>query len=190
MRELSDRALVKRVIDGDAEAGTLLATRLACVGPFLRHHARRYGWVVARVDLEDLVQNTLTALLRRLDEYRGDARIETWACSIARFELLRHLEFQIRRRAHEVIELDELPSPIQLETFDNEALSELLGLLPSAAREIARLRHEEGLEFETIARRLEASTSAVKSTYYRALASARRRHSRRRNSAIDATSWP
>lgn len=177
--------LVACVVGGDVEATRAFVTRVASIRKFLasRLEAQR------RDDLDDLVQATYCSLWRKLPQYRGEASLETWACSFARLELVRARHRAARQREQTSTELDanlgELAlarsaapcdeSPGGESPFGDLPLGDVLAHLTGRVAHVIGLRHVEGLTFREIAGRLAASTSTVKSTYYRGLGRLRER---------------
>jgi len=94
MEALSDLVLAQRAASGDVVARDQLLTR---------HHAsiarlcRRLCTDSAALD--DVVQETLLAVLRNLGSYRGDASFTTWAYTVARTHYGRALRTDRRHRA-------------------------------------------------------------------------------------------
>src|SRR4051794_10157915 len=77
--EPDDDALVRRARQGSDDAFRLL---------FERHHRMVYRFVYAMTGdhdrTEDVVQETFVAAYRGLGTLRGEARMTTWLCAIAR----------------------------------------------------------------------------------------------------------
>jgi RNA polymerase sigma-70 factor (ECF subfamily) len=180
MRHGSDLRLVTRVIAGEESATADFVARVECIRRFLAQRVRTRG-APTEHDLDDLAQATFSELWQKLDTYRGDASLETWACSFARLELLRAWTRAARRRERAQVELDtsaadsdHLPhrEPTRRALgaeISDPALAELLSSLTASCARVIGLRHVDGLTFDEIAQQLAASTSKVKSTYYRGL---------------------
>lgn len=171
----ADIELVRRASDGDTVAVDALTERLRCIPRFLGRAARRRSERGGPADVDDLVQDTYLAVLRRLRDFRGDAAIETWACGFARIELLRRRQRDARRPRIEAVDVDTLPRKEPEAMGDQERIGRLLARVTGQAGDIARARHVEGLSFGQIAERMGASAAAVRSAYYRGLARVRGR---------------
>jgi RNA polymerase sigma-70 factor (ECF subfamily) len=170
-----DLALVSRALAGDADARDVLFGRLRCVPRFVAAFHRRLGSPLDCGTLEDLVQNVLLAVWRRLPDFRGEAALETFAYPFCRFETLNAVRRWQRRMPHEAApgDDDDVPEPsvdlpVDRGLLEEESLHLLDVLSPSEAR-VVHLRHFEGREVSEIAALLTISTSSVKTHYYRAL---------------------
>lgn len=171
-----DRELVQRVLAGDPSAGREFAARMAVVGRILAARNADYGRPLGHEDLADLTQDTLLAIWRRLPEYEGRARLESWVYRFCALELLTALR---RRGERSLPASDHALEPVDgrgsLATGEVE-LSDYLRLLAAREAEVVRLRHVEELEFAEIAEVLAISPSSAKTHYYRALEKLRQAH--------------
>lgn len=127
------------------------------------------GRALTEHELEDLEQDVLMVLWRKLDRFDGTSTLETWVYRTARFELLNGL----RRKRKQPLAMDERDLLLPDDGFDpaehaEEALRALDRLGPPAD-EIVRLKHFEQLTFEEIADRHGESPNTIKTRYYRAL---------------------
>ncbi len=131
---------------------------------------------------EDLFQETWMRVLLRGEQFKGNARFDTWLFTIAR-----NLVIDMRRR-RTTISLDAMndpageerafevaadePSPFDLYRSQEraEALAEALLTLEALQREVLVLRFHEDLSLEEIAKVTSAPLSTVKSRLYRGLA--------------------
>ncbi|MCA8948589.1 MAG: RNA polymerase sigma factor [Planctomycetes bacterium] len=170
----ADLALVRGVIGGEAAALESLVARLQCVPRFLAYLDGRAQQRLDEGLLEDVVQDVLATIWRRLDSFRGDAALETWVFRICEFQLR---NAQRRATPRGIVSLEdtaEPAAPIAEPGADRELLA--LGIEALAADDAAvlRLKHYEGLTFAEIATKLRQSPNTVKTRYYRALESLRR----------------
>jgi RNA polymerase sigma-70 factor, ECF subfamily len=146
----------------------------------------------AKLDAEDLVQDTFLKAHRHFDQFRGTTESEFvgWLRQIlgsTLANLMRH-HLGTKRRAVDlerelVVALDESSealeqglaskqsSPSQRASRREEAvlLADALDRLPEDYREIMVLRHLEGLTFPDVARRMGRSLESVKKLWARAL---------------------
>src|SRR5262245_34346320 len=90
-QESSDLELFDRWCAGDNEAGALL---------FGRHYAAVYRFFQTKVtcDIEEPVQETFLACLRRRDHFRRESGFRAFLFGIARHALLEHWRRLDRRR--------------------------------------------------------------------------------------------
>lgn len=171
-----DLALVRTALRGDVVATEQLFARLGCVARMLAARNSESHPSLPATELEDLVQETLFALWRKLAEYDGRGRLESWAFGFAVLELHAH-----RRRADRFrgllsraeAQLPRTPSAPASERSageDIERVHAALAAIDRADADVVRLKHFDELSFEAIAARLAEPSSTVKTRYYRALA--------------------
>lgn len=169
----ADFELCRTALAGDRAARERLFERLRCVPRFVAAANRRHGRTLDGGELEDLAQNVLLLVWRKLGEYRGEAAIETWAFRFCLFETLNAVR-RARRPERAMASLDTDVDPRELVVHapvDRGLLEEeFLAIFERLARreaEVVRLRHVQGLELGEIAAMLGISTSSVKTHYYR-----------------------
>jgi len=139
-------------------------------------------------DAQDVMQESLAALVRTLPRWRGDSALSTWAYSVARNTCGR----MRRRRAGAPQRLESLedeatnsaalriasPGPDPAREFERtslrEALDAALAALPAAQREVVVLRDVEGLSAREVATTLGLAEEAVKSRLHRGRLALRR----------------
>jgi RNA polymerase sigma-70 factor (ECF subfamily) len=174
---LETTRLLVRARDGDAEAREALLERLrprlvlwasARLGPALR----------AEAEPEDIAQEALLAVHRRLDEFKGDGRraFLAWIFTVA--------ENRIRdladRAGAEKRQKGELPRRAQTTPSEAAARAELAARLAIAVarldephRRVIQMRRFEEMEVPEIAKALDRSENAVRVLYCRAIATLR-----------------
>lgn len=162
-------ALVARARTGDRAA---LESVLAAVAPSVH----RFGLRMCKsaTDAEDVLQETLLAILNHLPEFEGRASLSSWAFSLTRSACARKRRGLKNRPPvsdeHLGEEADVAPSP-EARAADRElasALSTALGGLSDDHREVVLLRDVEGLSAPETASALGISVDAVKSRLHRA----------------------
>jgi RNA polymerase sigma-70 factor (ECF subfamily) len=149
---------------------------------FGRHFCRN------RDDAEDVMQESLAALVRTLPRWRGDAAPSTWAYVVARNTCGR----MRRRRAGAPARLESLaegagrmdalrvaaPGSDPAREFERgelrDALERALAALPVSQREVVVLRDVEGLSAPEVGRVLGLGEEAVKSRLHRGRTALRR----------------
>jgi RNA polymerase sigma-70 factor (ECF subfamily) len=172
-RGARERELVAAARAGDARALDQVARRLAASAYlFGRSFCRD------RDDAEDVSQEVVTALVRSLPRFRGDASLSTWAWIVARRACARHHRHDRRTRATgtgngdaaEREFADPAPGPeADLERHElGEALEQAIASLPRTSREVVVLRDVQGLPAARVARMLGIEVRAVKSRLHRA----------------------
>lgn len=169
----ADLALVRAACSRERHAMETLFERLACVPRIIGALNRSLGSPLDLEEQSDLVQDVLIVLWRKFEEYKGEARIETYAYRVCRFELLNAVRKKRRRRnldsgiSSEAGELPGEESDRQIQVA--ESLSRGLSQLDSEEATIVRMKHYESMKFEEIALRLKISVNTIKTRYYRAL---------------------
>jgi RNA polymerase sigma-70 factor, ECF subfamily len=180
--EPDDRVLLARAKEGDADALDGLVRRY-------QPRIYRFGMKMCRdpAAAEDVVQETLLAMVRTLRGFRGEASVSTWLYTIARSFCIKKRR---RPRSAPVAELsletdrpaaaslpDASPAPDRLveEHETRSALEAALASLSAPHREVIVLRDVEGLSAGEVAEVTGLSVDAVKSRLHRARAVLRAR---------------
>lgn len=146
--------------------------RMRCVPAILRLHNARLGAILPGDELDDVVQDTLAALWKKLPGYAGDAKLETWAYRFCVLELrgaLRRRRNRPRALPETAPDVQEPEAEPEVASVDYEDLHESLARLTPAEERAVRLKHFSHLTFEEAAERLDVSPNTVKTRYYRAL---------------------
>lgn len=134
----------------------------------LRRVIQRYVRDGASVD--DVYQEVSLKVLRRMDSVRDPQALRGWLFQLARNACLDFLRREDRRRQDPVEDLADhraagdlgrSPGEQFLSQERLEAVRRALDRLPESQREVIRLRVEEGLDHEAIAKRLRISRQAV-----------------------------
>lgn len=167
-----DIGLVRRTLAGDEDAIRSFIERLRFVPRVLAVRNVRWGRPFSQDELDDLAQETLTDVWRRLANYDGRAPLEAW---VRRFALNEFMAALKRRRNLPValVAADEVPGDAG--GVEEPSGSEARGVLEALARlepdlaRIVHLKHFESLSFRQIAVLLELSPNTAKSRYYRGL---------------------
>ena len=172
-----DRRLARAVVRGDERA----------IGRFMDvYFPRLYRFALVRMngdpaDAEDVVQESLAIVARRMHTYRGEASLIAWLSQICRRELIRHQARQ-QRRVSWLVTDDPLFESL-LETLDGGDAgpldmverSELIGTihalldqLPNRNGDVLEWKYIDGLSIQEIGERLEIGAEAVQSRLARA----------------------
>lgn len=169
-----DLSLAERVARGDDDALTALYERYADPLFAFVYHALDG----ARQDAEEIWQDTLSASVRALPAYRGQSRLFSWLCSIARHKLADHFRRRARHQQNlSVLAPEELLNLIDGGPLPDEILNqratclgvvEVLGRLPADYRTALVARYADGHSVEEVARLLGKSYKAAESTLSRA----------------------
>ena len=170
-----EQAILAAAQAGDRVAlETLLANYLSPI--------YRFGMKMCRDrhDAEDIVQETLLAAARNVEEFRGASSLSTWLYTIARRACLRRR----RRGKHEPERFESVEASLHVGGIADErseapddkaargelsrALQEAMAQLEEPNREVLVLRDVQGLSALEVAEVLGISVEAVKSRLHRA----------------------
>jgi RNA polymerase sigma-70 factor (ECF subfamily) len=165
----TDRALAERATGGDAAALEEFTRRAAVVGSILAVRNRRMGAPLSDADLDDLTQDTIVVIWRKLGSYSGDGPLDAWFYRICALELLNAVRRR-RRRARTASEPACEPWYVE-DPGGSEASAVRLVLRHLADREaeVVLLKHFDQLSFSEIGTLLELATTTVKTHYYRGI---------------------
>jgi RNA polymerase sigma-70 factor (ECF subfamily) len=136
-------------------------------------------------DAEDVTQDVLLQVVRKLDTFRGESQLGTWLHRVTVNAALAHRAKRANRQKHESVEpIDDLPladgptgplkrwnvSPDEpvLAAEQAELIDQAIQRLPAPFRDVYVLADVEGLPNNEIAEMLDLSVPAVKSRLHRA----------------------
>lgn len=157
--------------------GAALSTLLERYQP----HVYRFGLKMCRdvEDARDVLQETLWAMARTIQGFRGGASFTTWLYTIARSHCIK--KRRRRKGASDPVALEDSPDATRnlvaagrdpserlLGKELEQALDEAIGALDPRYREVLLLRDVEGLTATEVAEVLGIGVSAVKSRLHRA----------------------
>lgn len=163
-----DRALVERVLAGAPQAVEEYAGRMVCVLHTLAALNCKWGSPFGSAALDDLVQETGYRVYKRLRDFEGRSRLETWVhgfCARVFREALRKCAAD-RAQSLDPASFDERGShdPAQPEA----ELERFYRVLSPMQGRVLYLYIEQGYEFVDIAAELGQSTTSVKTHWSRA----------------------
>jgi RNA polymerase sigma-70 factor (ECF subfamily) len=126
---------------------------------------------------EDLVQEGLVAVWRKLPQLRDPERIQAWATSILLNRLRTHLSRQrlVEEISEERPSHDEDPLDAMIHEEADQALDRILGGLKPEHREAITLRHAEGLPLSVACTVLGVPKEILRRRLHSGLARLRRR---------------
>ena len=168
---MDDRFLIARVQAGDARAEREL----------YEAHVDRVYRLVYRIagdpdQAQDYTQETFIRAFDRLGDFRGDAALGTWICSIAVSVALNGLRRRKRLRTREVA-LDEATAAATEQRSEpdlRDRLARAIEDLPEGYRVVFLMHDVEGYTHEEIGRTLGVQTGTSKAQLSRARAKLRR----------------
>jgi RNA polymerase sigma-70 factor (ECF subfamily) len=164
---MTDGALVRRTLDGDARAFTELVDRHAAA--CLRFAGRMLG---DRSEAEDVAQETFLRAFKALENYDERLPFRTWLFSILINRCRTAMTQRVRRERRIVFDSDalertSLEAP-QESVELREELNRAIATLSPEQREAFLLRHVEELSYEEIMSVTGAGMSALKMRVKRA----------------------
>ncbi len=177
---LSDLELVRLVMQRQPPALERFVNRMQCVPRFVAARNAQMGRPLGNESIEDLVQDVLAVVWRKLPAFQGEAGLETWVYQFCEFELRNAIRRAVPKRARSLEDLEDKDEVGSQEPANSAAGDDLESVyvamqrLSAAEARIMRLKHFEALTFEAIALRLSMSQSTIKTRYYRALDKLRR----------------
>ncbi len=172
-----DKLLATRVLNGD---------RAALRRFFDSYYPPTYRYCLRRVspqDAEELATDALRHAIRRLDGYRGEARLLTWIHGIARKLLASHFRRTARHRKVVYIDDNErVRAQVEAMAADpgespeyahelrerQDLVHRMLDRLPVDYGQVLEWKYIEGLSVEEIAGRLQTTAVSVQSRLARA----------------------
>ncbi|NNE09031.1 MAG: sigma-70 family RNA polymerase sigma factor [Gemmatimonadetes bacterium] len=177
-RSPDEKKLVRRILEGDAEA----------FRPLVRTYQSPVYHLALRIlrnrdDAEDAAQDVFVKVFRKLRSYDDRYALKSWILRITH----NHCIDQLRKRKHKMLSLDEpfargdgeteweLPDPDAVDPLEAALDSELKAILASAIERLSpnlqaaiTLRHVEGLRYDEIADVLGIPLGTVKVRIFRA----------------------
>ena len=176
---LQDLALAHRAAAGDPAA---LEAFYDCYADplyaFIYHHLGE-----PRIEVEEVWQETLVAAVGSMEAYRGESRLYTWLCSIARHKMADYCRRLGRQLSHlNEAPLEQLEHLMDAGPLPEEELArrdvrlmvvEATASLPQDQRHAFVARYADGCSVAEIARQLGRSYKAVEALLGRARAAFR-----------------
>ncbi|ADZ90146.1 RNA polymerase sigma factor RpoE [Marinomonas mediterranea] len=173
----NDKALVKRVQQGDKRAFDLLVAKYqhkvaALIGRYIQD----------KHEVLDVSQDSFIKAYRAIDSFRGESAFYTWLYRIAVNTAKNHLVARSRRPPSSDVELDDeeifsdydglkdISTPDanlnrdRLQVMINDAIKQL----PEELRSALTLREFDGLNYEEIAQIMDCPIGTVRSRIFRA----------------------
>lgn len=184
-RQFEDKLLVRRARGGDQRAyGELVKRHKRGIERLIRPIVRN----ASSDEVEDLVQEALTKALTHLDSYSEEYAFSTWLYRIATNHAIDHLRrrrlsmFSISNapggdkqgddegRDLELEDTSWVPDDVLLTAERTKLIEQAIEQLPENYKRIIKLRHNDDLEYDEIARQLNLPMGTVKVHLHRARA--------------------
>lgn len=168
----ADLAIARGVLRGEAGAEKRFLQEMRCIPLILENRNARKGEPFDEQELEDLVQETLATVWRRLPDYEGRSSLSTWCFSICMYQMknaLRSKRDQPRPVGEEGEVFLEGACYTDLEFDRFEPVYRCLCQLDARPAEVIQLKFFEDLTFEQIGERLDLPENTVKTHFYRGI---------------------
>jgi RNA polymerase sigma factor (sigma-70 family) len=167
----ADLRLVREILAGRSDAVERFIGRMRCVPLILAKRNARRGSFLNNEDIEDLTQEVLAIVLRKLDTYAGRSSLETWVYSICTKQMMNTIRSRQRRPVlvgddtgggslDQAAVLDPPPDEYELVNL-------CLDRLDSFPAEVIRLKVFDDMTFKQIGRRLDIPENSAKTHFYR-----------------------
>ena len=138
--------LVDACVAGDRCAMQQLYER--CVGRIYGLMVRMVGWQQA----DDLTQQVFLQMFRKLEQFNGQSKLETWLYRLATNEALQHLRREKRQKAAPLSSEPETNDSDRLAAAEETQLLELaMSRLEPELRAVLLLKEQEGMSYQEIA---------------------------------------
>jgi RNA polymerase sigma-70 factor (ECF subfamily) len=136
---------------------------------FSQHSLRIYGYIRTLVpnyqDANDVFQNSSCVLWKKYDEFTPNTNFFSWACQIARYEVLTHYRKKSNQHIFTERVLDELATEVETHSdqlsLRAEILAKCLEKLSLSDKHMIRARYHIGLKMNEIAKSLSISTASA-----------------------------
>ena len=124
---------------------------------------------------EDLTQDTFYRAIKNIDSFRGDCKVSTWLCQIAKYTFWQYLE---KSKKYKQVPLDdvmnvsagELVEEMYIKEETNRALYESIEKLDAQTKDVVLFRLTGELSFKEIGELLNKTENWARVTFYRAKA--------------------
>ncbi len=141
-----------------------------------QQYSKRVYWHVRRMvedheDANDITQNVLVKVWRKLDDFREEAGLFTWIYRIATNEALSFLE-QRNRRQSVPLEPESASAAAGAYLDAEEAedrLHHAINTLPARQKQVFLLRYYDEMPYEEMSSVLDTSVGALKASYHHAV---------------------
>lgn len=171
VERITDDVLIDRFLKGDESAFNLMAARYQ---ERIYWHARRM--LGNHFDADEIVQEVLLVLYKKLKTFKADSSLYTWIYRITQTRTLNLIKKQKVKRFLSIDDEDRLDlrdnTDVVADIENREKLKTLdtvLQQLPVKQREVFALRHFEEMSYEEIAELTGKSVGGLKANYYHAL---------------------
>lgn len=169
-----DYELVKRVLTDPGGVSDRFAQRMRCVPRILGALNARMGRPLDEHDLEDLAQDAVIIVLRKLEQFIPGYSLEGWVYRICKLELMNRV--RSKRRLPRLLVDDVACEPASgggsgggAPLDEHEEVYRGLACLEPDEEAVIRLKYLEDLTFEQLSERLGIPLGTAKTRHYRAM---------------------
>ncbi|SEA48663.1 RNA polymerase sigma-70 factor, ECF subfamily [Pseudobutyrivibrio sp. ACV-2] len=121
---------------------------------------------------EDLTQDTFYRAIKNIDGFRGDCKVSTWLCQIAKYTFWQYLD---KSNKYKQVPLDEvmnisageLVEEMYIREETNRALYESIEKLDSLTKDVMLFRLTGEMSFKEIGELLDKTENWARVTFYR-----------------------
>lgn len=108
--------------------------------------------MVGRQDADDLTQHVFLTMFRKLNQFNGQSKLETWLYRLATNEALQHLRRNKRRSTAPLVTEPETSDPDRIGVSEEaELLETAMSRLEPELRAVVLLKEQRGLSYQEIA---------------------------------------
>ncbi len=180
MESQPEAELLRRAQGGSAEARDQLYSQYFAGSKSVQGLLTRE--VPIAEDREDILHDAYISLIRSKGEFRGDAKLQTFVYRVVQIAILQKLRSDRARRRDKMVRLtfqvdgEERERALPMEDFQYEtvdaslAAEKLLNVLPEPLRTAFRLRTNEELSYDEIARKTSTPINTVATRIFKARA--------------------
>lgn len=171
-----EKALIRLAQRGDFNAFEVLYDN------YFDQVYNRVWYLIPKQDVEDVTQETFTAAVKSLKNFRGDSKLSTWLRTLTNRQIANYYRSRNRTDPAETMDIEDIDTVKPLNysqktdatnVDDMMMLREGLDTLPEHYREVILLRFADGMKFKDIARITDRSIEATKSLFRRAITTLR-----------------
>lgn len=154
------------------------STREAAFTRMVREYQEPLYWQIRRLvishdDADDVLQNTFIKAWNHIDDFRQEARINTWLYRIAINESLNFLTKKKQTLGTELADLSAADALASDSFFDGDELQQqfqtAISQLPDKQRLVFNLKYFDEMKYQDMSQLLGTSVGALKASYHHAI---------------------
>ena len=154
------------------------STKEAAFTRMVREYQEPLYWQIRRMvvshdDADDVLQNTFIKAWNHIDDFRQEARINTWLFRIAVNESLNFLTKKKQTLGTELADLNAADALASDSFFDGDELQQqfqtAISQLPDKQRLVFNLKYFDEMKYQDMSQLLGTSVGALKASYHHAI---------------------